>query len=271
MRDLFGRQPPAGAGDFLRRDVDMLFEAHQLPVAGARHEGKTRLAGKADHGGVGAQGIAEQTLGTECGGTAFQIPEQCRTDALALPAVIDRQAEFEASGVRLKGVGGFANERLNAIDQHGRDHAETVALADMDEMIEFGSWQLAHGAKEAIVAGAHRERTEVTLQALRVARFDKTHRQRSAAAQPQDIGVSPEIVETKRNHRKAPAGPVRRGRRPPDEATSAWLLVKPAKTAFRPRERCRSRKVRRRADRGHSVRPTGAVRADAAARRGWFR
>src|SRR5436190_672608 len=118
MRDLFGRQPPAGAGDFLRRDVDMLFEAHQLPVAGARHEGKTGLAGKADHGSVGAQGIAEQTLGTECGGTAFQILQQRRTDALALPAVIDRQAELEASDVSVEGVAGFANERFNAVDQH---------------------------------------------------------------------------------------------------------------------------------------------------------
>src|SRR5438552_9293631 len=226
MRDLFGRQPPAGARDFLRRDVDMLFEAHQLPVAGARHEGKTGRAGKADHGGVGAQGIAEQTLGTECGRTAFQILQQRRTDALALPAVVDRQAELEASDVSVEGVAGFANERFNAVDQHGRYHAEAITLADIDEMIEFGSWQLAHGAKEAIVAGADRERAEVTLQALRVARLDKTHRQRSAVAQPHRIGVLPEVVQSKRNHRMAPVALKRRGRRPPDEATSAWLLVK---------------------------------------------
>src|SRR5229473_7403458 len=206
MRNLFRREPPAGAENFLRRDVDMLFEPHQLPVAGARHEGITGFAGKADHGGVGAQRIAEHTLGAKCGGTTFQIAQQRLTDALALPAIIDRQAELKTCRVRVKSVAGFANDGLNAIEQHRRDHAEAVAHADMDEMVEFSSRQLAHGAEEAVVAGADRERPEITLQALRVARLDKTHRQRSATTQPQDIGVLPEVVQSKRNHRKAPAG-----------------------------------------------------------------
>jgi hypothetical protein len=74
----------------------------------------------------------------------------------------------------------------------------------MNEMVELGSRQLADGPKEAVVAGADRERAEVTLQALRVARLDKTHHQRSAAPQAQDIGMLPEIVQPKRNHRKVP-------------------------------------------------------------------
>ena len=53
------------------------------------------------------------------------------------------------------------------------------------------------------------------------ARLDKTHRQRSATTQPQDIGVLPEVVETKRNHWKAPAILKRRRRRPPQEAAPA--------------------------------------------------
>ena len=74
MRDLLRREPPAGAGNFLRRDVDMFFEAHQLPVAGAVGEGETGFAGEPDHDVVGAQGIAEQAPGAERGGAAFQIP-----------------------------------------------------------------------------------------------------------------------------------------------------------------------------------------------------
>ena len=73
----------------------MFFEAHQLPVAGIVGEGEAGFAGQPDHGVVGAQRIAEQALGAERGGAAFQIAQQRRTDALALPAVVDRQAELE--------------------------------------------------------------------------------------------------------------------------------------------------------------------------------
>src|ERR1700676_2947189 len=60
MRDLFHREPPAGAGHLLRRGVEGFFEAHQLPVARAVGEGEAGLAGEPDHGFVGAQRIAEQ-------------------------------------------------------------------------------------------------------------------------------------------------------------------------------------------------------------------
>jgi len=95
MRDLLGSQPPARAGNLLRRARDMFFEAHQLPVARAVGEGETGLAGKADHDVVGAQRIAEQPFGAERCRAAFEVFEQCRTDTVALPAVVDRQAELE--------------------------------------------------------------------------------------------------------------------------------------------------------------------------------
>src|SRR5882762_6729825 len=95
MRDLLGSQPPARAGNLLRRERDVFFEAHQLPVARAVGEGETGLAGKADHGVVGAQRIAEQPFGTERCRAAFEVLEQCRTDTVALPAVVDRQAKLE--------------------------------------------------------------------------------------------------------------------------------------------------------------------------------
>src|ERR1700687_2179251 len=148
-----GRKPPAGAGNFLRRDVDVFFESHQFPVAGARHEGKTGFTCKPDHDFVRAQGIAEQPFGAERGGAALHIPQQCRTDARALPAVVDGQAELETIGIGVERVAGFADDALEAIDGHGRDHAEAVGLAGMDEMIEFGLRQFAHRAEEAIVAG----------------------------------------------------------------------------------------------------------------------
>ena len=55
-------------------------------------------------------------------------------DAMALPAVVDRQAEFETVGVGIEGVAGFADDGLGAVDAHDRDHAEAVGLADMDEV-----------------------------------------------------------------------------------------------------------------------------------------
>src|SRR5258708_7034725 len=91
MRDLLGSQPPARAGNLLRRERDMFFEAHQLPVARAVGEGETGLAGKADHDVVGAQRIAEQPFGAERCRAAFEVFEQCRTDTVALPAVVDKR------------------------------------------------------------------------------------------------------------------------------------------------------------------------------------
>src|SRR3954453_22988748 len=60
-----GRQPPACAGNVLRRDLDMFFEAHQLPVSGTVREGEAGFAGEADHDVVGAQRIAEQVFGAK--------------------------------------------------------------------------------------------------------------------------------------------------------------------------------------------------------------
>src|SRR6266567_3162075 len=207
MRDLPGSQPPARAGNLLRRALDMFFEADQLPVARAVGKGETGLAGKADHDIVGAQRIAEQTFGAERCRPAFEVFEQCRTDALALPAVVDRQAELETRGIGIERVAGFADDGLDAIDWHRRDHGETVGLADMDEMVELLLRQLAHRAEEAVVAGADRERPEVTLQRVSIARLDEAHHHRLAGTQPQHIGMLPEVVELKRDHGRRPGSP----------------------------------------------------------------
>src|ERR1700722_394245 len=225
MRGLLRHQPPARAGNFLRYRVDTLFKAHQLPVVGVTREGKTGFARQADHNVVGAQRIAEHPSRAKRRCPAFQIPQQRRTDALALPAVIDRYAKLEACGVVLEPIAGFADDGLDTVDHHHSHDAEPVALAGMDEMIEFGRWQFAHRTKEAIVARANSERPEVTLQRFGIVRLDKAHRQGLAAAQPQDIGVLPEFIKAKRNHRKLPmdfagapltAAPARRRSSPPE-------------------------------------------------------
>src|SRR5258708_28256142 len=123
---------------------------------------------------------------------------------MALTAVVDRQAEFETVGFGVERVAGFAHDGLEAIDHHGRDHAEAVGFADMDEAVEFALRQFAHGAEKAVVARAHRKPPEVTLQDLSVARLDKPHHQRFAVAQAQDVGVLPKLVEAKRGHCKLP-------------------------------------------------------------------
>src|SRR5204862_1002561 len=89
-REALRGKPPAGAGNFLRRKLDKLFEPQQLPVVRMTGEGKTGFAGKRNHRLVGAQGIAEQARRAESCSAALQIAQQRRTDTLALPAVIDR-------------------------------------------------------------------------------------------------------------------------------------------------------------------------------------
>ena len=134
---------------------------------------------------------------------------------MALPAVVDRQAEFEAVRIGVERIAGLADDGLKAVDRHGGDYAEAVGLADMDEMLKQALRQLAHGAEEAVVAGAGRERPEVALQCVGIPGLDKAHRQRFAAAQAQDIRMLPEVVETKRCHGWLPSLSKVDGRRPP--------------------------------------------------------
>src|SRR5437016_14153274 len=100
----------------------------------------------------------------------------------------------------------------------------------MDELIEQGRRQFAGCAEETVVAGTGGERTEIVLQCRGVARLDKAHGHRVAAARAQHVGILPEIVETEGGHRPLLN---RNGRRPPREATLAWLLPKPARTGLR--------------------------------------
>src|SRR5262245_60456094 len=60
-----GGEPPTGAWDFLRFDMDLLLEARQLPVAGRVGEGVAGLAGERDHRVVRTQRIAEHMRGAE--------------------------------------------------------------------------------------------------------------------------------------------------------------------------------------------------------------
>src|SRR6201999_1733490 len=117
--------------------------------------------------------------------------------------------------------------------------------------IEHRPRQLTHGAEEAVVAGAGRQRAEIVLQLLAVARLNETDRDLLAFARAQHVGILPEIVEPKRGHgllpskRNRPAPLIRRRRR-------LWQLLKPARTAFRLRGRYRSTTGRRHAGRGRS-------------------
>ena len=64
---------------------------------------------------------------------AFEIFQERLADAVALPAVVDRQAEFDLD-CRRRMHNGPRRRCLMTVDQHGRDHGETVGFADMDEI-----------------------------------------------------------------------------------------------------------------------------------------
>src|SRR5437016_6622786 len=152
---------------------------------------------------------------------------------MALPTVVDRQAEFDAAV--FERIARLADDDFMAVDQHGRDHAESIELADMDELREHRRRQLAGGAEETVVAGPGRERAEVALQRLAVTRLDKAHGDESAAAGTQHVGILPEIVETHRRHGTLRPAREKNCRRPSKEATPPWLHFMPARTAFRTR------------------------------------
>ena len=106
----------------------------------------------------------------------------------------------ELETIAVIGVAGFADDSLKTVDGHGRDHAEPVVLTGMGEVRQQVFRQLAHGAEETVIARPGRQRPEIGLQRLGIAGLDKPHGQRVAIAQPQDIGMLPEIVETKHGH-----------------------------------------------------------------------
>src|SRR5262249_3677051 len=103
-----------------------------------------------------------------------------------------------------------ADDGLEALDLHARDDGKTFALTDMGEAFKQGVRQLAHGAEEAVVAGAGRQRAVIALQFLAVARLDKTHCDNFTAADPQHIGILLEILEPKRAHGSLPKGSERK-------------------------------------------------------------
>src|SRR5262249_26018456 len=194
------REPPAGARNVLRREVDLFGETHQLPVAGAVAENVSGLPGETEHRLVGAQRVAEQFCGAKGRRPAFQILQQRPADAVALPAVVDRESELEARGFKIIGVTRLADDGLKAINLHGGDDAELVGLADMDEAVEQSRRQLAHGAEEAVVARTRGEAAEIILDAVRIARLDETHGDRRSVCRAEYVRMLTEMSEAQRGH-----------------------------------------------------------------------
>ena len=125
-------------------------------------ERKTGLAGERHHRFVGTQGIPEQSRGAESRGAALQIREQSGTNALALPAVVNRQAELETFRIRIERVARFADESLHPFaGRYGCDQAEAVVFSDVDELIQRGLRQFADRAQELVVTRARAERPEI--------------------------------------------------------------------------------------------------------------
>jgi len=84
----------------------------------------------------------------------------------------------------------------------------------MDELLEHRRRQFADSTEETVVAGAGRQRAEIGLQRLGVARLDEAHGQVLAAAGMQQVGILPEVIEPHGGHgtllwssKKKPASP----------------------------------------------------------------
>ena len=96
---------------------------------------KAGLARQRDHGFVGAQGVAEQAFGAERGRAAFRFSTaRCRCRG---PASGRRPTDrIRSCGVGMEARSGLRRRWSRAVDHHGRHHAETFALADMEEIVE---------------------------------------------------------------------------------------------------------------------------------------
>src|SRR5205823_3523923 len=111
---------------------------------------------------------------------AFQVPEQRGRNAVALPAIVDRQAEFKRRTRFMEGIARLGHDGLETIDHRGGDDSETFALADLEEIVQQALRQFADRAEEPVVAGAGRERTEIMLELVGVTRFDEADAERLA-------------------------------------------------------------------------------------------
>jgi hypothetical protein len=149
-----GDEAPARAGNVFRCDVDLLVEAHQLPVIGMVDESETRFAGERDHGLVGAQRVAEHVLGTERGRAAFEILHQRGGDAVALPAIVDRQAELECGGFGMEGVARLGDDGLEAVDHLGRHNGKALARSDIEEFAQQALRQFADRTERSGCSGS---------------------------------------------------------------------------------------------------------------------
>jgi len=107
-----GGEPPARAGNFLRRNVDMLFKTDQLPVAGAVGKRKPDLRARPIMRRWNAA-YAEQTPAPNAAARHSRFlssANRCPGPA----AVVDRQTELETCVVHVKRVAGLADDGLDA-------------------------------------------------------------------------------------------------------------------------------------------------------------
>src|ERR1700761_61215 len=182
-----------------------------------------------------------------------------------LPTVVDRDAEFDTVGFRMQRIARLANHTFEAVDLHGCDDAELVALADMDEMIEHVARQFTHRAEETVVARTCRKRPEVVLQLLRIAGFDETQSHQLPLAGAQHIRILLEIIDTQRGHcQYSRVVPKKSAGAPPTRRRRLGCSM-PARTVFQFREPHRPNSRRRHASRARSSGTTPGAHAGAPA------
>ena len=127
-----------------------LLESHQLPVLRILRKGETGFRARPIMASLERRVSPNSRFAPNAAPRHSRLPQQGRTDALALPAVIDRQPKLETVGIGVEGIAGFADDVSRAVDGHHPDHAETVALADMNELLEYGLRQFAMAPRKRL-------------------------------------------------------------------------------------------------------------------------
>ncbi len=118
---------------------------------------------------IGLQALTEQPEITEADRAELQRTEQRGTEALALPAIGDRNRKLAASLVEIEGIARFADDGIASLSPPFGDQGKPVGLAGLHQAIRGDLGEIADRAHEAVVARRLGQRSEMIGEAVDVA------------------------------------------------------------------------------------------------------
>jgi hypothetical protein len=105
----------------------------------------------------------------EADGAELQRTEQRGTEALALPAIGDRNRKLAASLIAVEGIAAFADDGIPPLPPPFGDQGEPIGLAERRKTIDRDLGEVAGLAHESVVTRRRRQRAEIVAEQVDVA------------------------------------------------------------------------------------------------------